>query len=209
MSHRIIVAVGVSNYRVKTMQTLSSNFIGDFKTGDNIVYNLKIAQRLYECNEIYEPKVFNKPIILINTSIIEALLYDFIKKINRLTVEGVNLPDDIVEQINDKKVDKFKEIIDQVEKHGLLTFDRLDLVPSLRELNQIRNRIHIQNDKNLLEADDEIAFSSERVVLSEQVLEIVVKDMANKHSRKSKHASGHVENICLPFGEHFVDQSIT
>ena len=54
------------------MQKINSDFMLDFKLGDNIAYNLKIAKKLYGLNEIENSKLLNKPIILINISIIEA-----------------------------------------------------------------------------------------------------------------------------------------
>jgi hypothetical protein len=188
------------------MQTISSKFILDFKLGDNIVYNLKIAKTLYDHKEICRNELLNKPIILINTSIIEAIMYDFIEKIKVLKNEGVNLPDLTINYINDlKKTDKFSLIIDQFEKHKIIYVKDFDLIKSLRELSTLRNRIHIQNERGKLEPDDEKAFSKTRMIISEKVLEIILKVLTEKYKRRNKSAVDYVEDFVLPFGEHFED----
>lgn len=182
------------------MQTINSNFILRFKLGDNVVYNLKIAKKLYECNEKCEDKLLNKPIILINVSIIEAIMHDFIEKIKILTIEGVNLPDVTINYIRDlQKTDKFQLLIDQFEKHNFVEVKGFNLIENLKKLSTIRNRIHIQNEKQKLERDDIDAFSKERLIISEKVLEIMMKVMSEKYPRNIEA----VDKFSLPFREHF------
>ena len=62
------------------METFSSGFIGNFKTGDNINYNLDILKLLYDCKkklEAQEATKLNKPIIIFFATIVEAVLEDF------------------------------------------------------------------------------------------------------------------------------------
>ena len=131
-------------------------------------------------------------------------MYDFIEKIKVLKREGINLPDLTIDYINDlKKTDKFSLIIDQFSKHEIIKVKNFDLIENLRELSTIRNRIHIQNVTSKLEADDKKAFSAERLIISEKVLEIIVKVMTEKYERRNKSAIEHVEDFCLPFREYF------
>ncbi|PIR74971.1 MAG: hypothetical protein CO030_05340 [Candidatus Magasanikbacteria bacterium CG_4_9_14_0_2_um_filter_42_11] len=47
---------------------IKSNFIGNFKNGDNIAYNLKVLDVLYKKYEIsnsYDQKLLSKPIIIL------------------------------------------------------------------------------------------------------------------------------------------------
>lgn len=64
------------------MFVVKSNFLCQFKVGDNINYNFGVLLVLYEqydllSNNEYKRKRLIKPIVVITVSIIEALLYDF------------------------------------------------------------------------------------------------------------------------------------
>ena len=65
-----------------------SSFIGHFKLGDNIQYDLKILNFLNSINE--EPLLLCKPKILLLTSIIESIIADLFEKIELNIREGVN-----------------------------------------------------------------------------------------------------------------------
>lgn len=72
---------------------IDSGFIGDFKLGDNICFNLGILKTLYALREAgtrQEKLHLQKPIILLNVSIIEAVLCDFHGRIQSFTKEGVS-----------------------------------------------------------------------------------------------------------------------
>jgi hypothetical protein len=72
--------------------TIKSNFIGNFKVGDNICFNLKILKTLYDCRlagNAEQRSHLRKPIIVLNVSIIEAVLYDFHDRVKTFTREGV------------------------------------------------------------------------------------------------------------------------
>lgn len=59
------------------MFTVNSGFIGEFKTGDNINYNLDCLKALYAAQNAASPseaRLLCKPITIILVSIIEALL---------------------------------------------------------------------------------------------------------------------------------------
>lgn len=186
------------------MVVINSNFIGKFKVGDNIVHNLKILGVLYSYyqSDPDNQKFLHKPIIVTIISVIEAVLYDFHLKARSFTREGIgSVSSSILDYIRSKKMDKLEHYIASAKKHDLFELADTDFYDALEELRKLRNRIHIQNEKGHFEPDEEEAFSSERMVQAEMVLEKTLKVMAENHSRgDSLH---HVENFVLPWGPHF------
>ena len=73
---------------------------------------------------------------------------------------------------------------------------------TLDTLRLLRNRIHIQNRSNKLDADEWNAFTQHGKVLGERALEWVAKTLATKHPRP-EHIHGHVPDFQCPWGEHF------
>ncbi len=184
------------------MVTYKSRFIGDFKLGDNIVFNLDILKCLYKYRTDGNPAQKNylqKPITLQNISIIEALIYDHHYKIKSLTKEGVNLPQETVDYVRSKQIGKFETLIASAEKQDFFDLKGTVFYEKLTELRMLRNRLHIQNTKKNLEPDDRHAFSEERMVLSEQVLEQVIKTFSTNHERPYDY----VRNFDLPWATHF------
>lgn len=59
---------------------IDAGFIGDFKLGDNINYNLKILKFLYDKDKEENSRLLNKPVTIVIISIIEGLLRDFFLK---------------------------------------------------------------------------------------------------------------------------------
>ena len=188
------------------MQTYQSDFIAKFKLGDNIVYNLKISNQLYAARnaaDAAEKLYFNKPIILQNVSITEALMYDFIYRMRRFTLEGVkSLPEQVLWHFKSKKIDKLYSYIEHFKKHSIFDNSDFNIYEALDELRRLRNRVHIQNEKHELEADDRKAFNNDRLILSEKCLELTVKVLSEKHSRP---IGGYVQSFTLPYAAHFSD----
>jgi hypothetical protein len=186
------------------MQTFNSDFIADFKLGDNIVYNLKVLSVLYDAmNQAGASKkyLFYKPITLLNVSIFEALMHDFIFRMKHFTVEGVaGIAEATLMHFRIKKLDKLELFIKHFEKNGILNDKEFEIYKKLDELRKLRNRIHIQNDKHELERDDRKAFNKERMKNSEMCLESVVDTLSKKHSRA---IGSHVNDFELPFASHF------
>lgn len=183
------------------MVVYESNFIGDFKLGDNVVFNLSILKSLYKYRVEGNPaqkRYLQKPITLLNISIIEALLYDFHFRIKSFTREGVGLPQKMIDAIRGKQIVEFEKYIASARKNDF--FDLKDTVfyDKLDELRKLRNRVHIQNTKNHFEKDDSQAFSEARMLLSEQALEQVIKTLAEKHPRNSEY----VQKFDLPWDSH-------
>ena len=94
------------------MFTVSSNFIGNFKTGDNIAYNLRLLRLLYaqySAGTEDEKALLRKPIIITLVSITEAMLHDLHMRVQSFTIEGVrNLANSIIGYIRGKKLEEFE-----------------------------------------------------------------------------------------------------
>jgi hypothetical protein len=188
------------------MFTVSSKSIGIFKTGDNINYNLRVLAILYtqyESASDDEKRLLCKPITILLISIIEAMLHDFHVRCNHFRWEGVaNVADDAMSYIRTKKIDKLSRYIQSAKRHDLLGDNEGHLYEHLELLNKLRNRIHIQNEYRDLEENEWSAFTPQRKLLAEQVLERVMKLMVQRHPRP-EHASGFVADFSLPWNEHF------
>ncbi|MDX3969273.1 MAG: hypothetical protein QHD01_22135 [Bradyrhizobium sp.] len=186
------------------MVTINSNFIGNFKLGDNICFNLAVLKTLYDCRAAGNAQQrlhLQKPIIVLNTSIIEAVLCDFHDRVRTFTREGVaNLAADVVAYIQGKQIDELEKYIASARKHDF--FDQRDsaFYDSLDELRKLRNRVHIQNKKGHFEPDDQVAFNAARLVLSERALEVVLRTMARKFPRPQHNF---VQPFELPWNAHF------
>jgi len=187
------------------MFNISANFIGDFKTGDNINYNfrlLAILYRHYEAAEEDEKRLLCKPIIIILVSIIEAVLHDFHMRIRVFTREGVkNLADSVISYVQGKELDELAKYIASAKKHDLFEAADVRFYDDLTELRKLRNRIHIQNAQSLRPADEEEAFSEAKMTLSERALEKVLKTMTSKYARGR--VSQYVSDFKCPWEAHF------
>lgn len=184
------------------MVTYESKFIGDFKLGDNIVFNLSIIKLLYKCrtegNETQKLHL-QKPITLLNISISEALLYDFHFRIKTFSREGIGLSKKMLDAIRGKQIDEFEKYIASARKNDFFDLKNTSFYDKLDELRKLRNRVHIQNTKNHFEKDDAQAFSEARMILSEQVLEQIIKTLEKKHPR----SNDYVQKFELPWDSHF------
>lgn len=163
-----------------------SQFIWTFKKGDNIIYNLNILWSLYDARKkaVY-PIFFNKPIIIINTSVIECILDDFVNRIKRRATDPLpNIDQKIISALKTLKLETFDHFITQIRKYNF--FDRGQrFYDGLDFLKKIRNRIHIQNKKGDLEQDEHRVFTDIRVRMSERILEIIMEKMITKFPRST------------------------
>ncbi len=181
--------------------------MGNFKIGDNIEHNLDILGLLYKYYENETPKnrnLLRKPILITIVSIIDAVLYDFFDRIITFTSEGVRgLDRAIVDDIRSKKnLDDLSKFIAVAKKHNL--FGNVEKVyEKLDELRKLRNRIHIQNDKNHFENNESDVFTEGRMKVAEIITELVVKFFSKTYSRdKSKHYNN---DFAFPWNEHLDD----
>lgn len=186
------------------MVTINSNFIGNFKLGDNICFNLKILTVLYDYRATANAQkrlLLRKPIILLNISIVEAVLHDLHGRIRTFTVEGVaNLSDSVISYVRGKTIDELEKYIASAKRHDLFDQDDESFYETLDDLRKLRNRVHIQNTKKHFEPNDQDAFSEGRLILSEQALELVMLAMARKFPRPNHNF---VEDFVLPWDPYF------
>lgn len=182
------------------MFSVSSCFIQTFKIGDNINHNLKIVRTLYELSEGDHSVrvILRKPIIVTLVSVAEAMLYDFISRIQ--SAERIaTLPANTVYALRDKKYKELTTLISGARKHDLFNtgdefYDQLD------ELRKLRNRVHIQNEKNHFERDEPHAFSAQRQRDAESVVEYVAKFLSINHPRATG-LHGYVNDLEFPWTE--------
>lgn len=102
---------------------IQSNFIGKFKTGDNINLNFFILEGLYKSYDEYEKlkhskdeyNIFIKPITIEILFILEAVIWDFIWRIQHFTVEGVaGINSKTLADIKRKKITDFRKCLEQI-----------------------------------------------------------------------------------------------
>lgn len=186
--------------------TINSSFIGNFKLGDNINHSLATLEALYAAMNAapdYKGSLFRKPITVLNISLIEAVLYDFHNRMRNFVREGVvNVKPEVLVYVRElRKIDELGVYIASARKHDFFDLKDTNFYDCLDELRKLRNRIHIQNTKNHFEPDDSIAFSNDRMVLSQQALEQVMRTMSAKYSRDKRF----VADFELPWDTHFPD----
>lgn len=185
---------------------IPASFIGDFKRGDNINYNLKVLKTLYDCHSTLEADkqpYLRKPMFLIIMSIIEAVLYDFDSRIRHFTREGVqNIPLNILNIIRGKKYDDLEKYIACSKSNNFFDTVYEQFYDDLHKLRKIRNRIHIQNSKNYLPRDESAAFTPNNLHLAECALEVVMRTMNKKYPRPNS-VQGCVEDFSIPWDSRY------
>lgn len=177
------------------MVIIYSNFIGNFDLGDRIVHNLNIQKALYHAKNNAswgEKSLLIKPIVLWNATILEAVLYDFINvRIKTHTREGIqNIDPNILSDIRKKRLDNLSKYIDIVWKYELLGKED-EISHDMQKLRKIQNRIHIQ------ERSEGGTFTRADLLLSEKILEWVLKYMRDHYARARRFK--HVDNFTLPW----------
>lgn len=185
------------------MIAIESKFIGDFKIGDNISYNLNVVEVLYDKfddSEADDRRLLCKPIVMLLASVTEAVLYDFHKRVKTFTIEGVkNLTVDAIDHIRLAKIDDFAKYIDSARKQKLFGDADSAFYGRMHDVRNLRNRIHIQNEKKYLPRDEFNAFTLEAKILAEQVAEKTLKVLASNFARDHDH----VAVFWLPWEAHF------
>lgn len=181
---------------IKTTE-ISSNFVGDFKVGDNLVFNADLLCKLAEANA---RSAFNKPIVVQVGAILEAALSQIIfraKNFNREGVPNISEPDRL--EIEGKQIDKFNSVIDVLKKYKVLDGLGPDVYGDLHKLRKYRNKVHIQEDIGIegVSRDDEVAFSNDirkwALALNAKVLKFLGEKLA-----RPEHLEGYVKPILVP-----------
>lgn len=183
------------------MFTVKSDFIGHFKIGDNINHNLDILSVLYrhfEEAEKKEKELLCKPIIIFLVSIADAIVYDLFWRVKAHTIEGVpKLTKKAKTGIILNKFDRFHSRLVFAKKNKIFGTSQ-DLYSHLEGLIKLRNRIHIQNEKNAYEANEIEAFTIKRKRIAETAVEKLMRLMTKKFKRK-KGARGYVRKFQCPW----------
>jgi len=189
--------------------SITPSFIDIFKIGDNINFNLEVLKVLYEgYRKLPDGQKLTKPIVIINISIVEAILYDFIenriKRANRTEI----LFSEILAAFQNKRFDKFEHYITQAQKYNLFDLKDTNLYEAMHILRKKRNRVHIQNSKWEDPRDERDIFDERSKILSERVLEKILDVMVSKYPRRAEY-HGYVKDFELPWEKHLVNQTIT
>ena len=142
-----------------TTEVIPSNFVGDFKVGDNLVLN---AALLCELAAVNDAGRFNKLIVVQLGSLVEAALAQIIYRAQNFSREGVPkiLEADRLE-IEGKKIEKFKSIIEVLRKYKVLDSLGNNIYDELDKLRKYRNKVHIQDDVEGLARDENVLFSDQ------------------------------------------------
>lgn len=149
-----------------------------FKKGDNIIYNLEIAWELYEAKaRSVDKRKYNKPITVILVSIIECILDDFTNRIRGHVNDTVpNISQSDIVMFRTKKYDKLEQYIAASKKLDLFN-QPASFYDSMDVLRKARNRIHVQNSKNQLAADEFNVFTDALLAKAQQAVEVVLATM--------------------------------
>ena len=185
--------------------TVPANFIDVFKIGDNINYNLRILSFLYQhygAATVLDRKYYIKPIVILNTSIAEALLYDFIENRIRRANPTELLFEDILAPLRLKKLDKFERYIAQAQKYDFFAAKDTNFYEAMHSLRKKRNRVHIQNSKHDEPHDELFVFKDTTKILSEKVLEKILNTLSVRYPRRLEYR-GFVSDFELPWDRHF------
>jgi len=119
------------------------------------------------------------------------------------TAEGVRgITASVLSYVRGKRIDKLEHYISSAKKHSLLGPPTEAIYDDLEQLRKLRNRVHIQNEKNDFEPNDSQAFSRDRQISAERTLERLMKVVSTNHPRAAGVGS-HVNDFQLPWNEHF------
>jgi len=181
---------------------IPTSFCGAFLLGDNVNENVETLTIIYNHQltlDVAGQRAMRKPIILLCASITEAFMYDLVYRIRYFTREGVaGIPDAIATYLRGVPNDDFSFVIDQCKKHEIIGKKNDPIYNDLRLMRDLRNRIHIQNVKNILEQREHNVFTRDRQLLSEKTTEYVLKYLEKNYSRTFDAVGG----VTLPWEPH-------
>ena len=167
---------------------VTGTFMWNFKKGDDIVYNYDVIWALYEARSAVvsqHAKVkLNKPIVVLLTAITECILDDFTNRTRQFVHERIqNITERQVLDFKTKKRDKLEHYIQAAKKHNILGATNNDIYDNLDHMRKMRNRVHIQNTKNVLDNDEYAVFTDTNRQLAEQSFEVVIGAMMTRFYR--------------------------
>ncbi len=182
-------------------------FIWNFKHGDNIMYNFEILSALYKASDnTTNRNILNKPITITIVSIVEAILIDFLARIDQAThhlpggvdretlekikveIEKKKKPETVEDKLGERiylrrKMYHYNEIIKILKKYEF--FGKKDdvIYEQLTRFGEMRNRVHIENYYQNFEEREHRVFTSQRLNKLEGVLSILWKKMLTDYKR--------------------------
>ncbi len=167
-----------SAQRDQLAEAITDTFMWSFKKGDNIIYNLEVVWELYEAKaRSVDKRKYNKPITVILVSIIECILDDFTNRIRGHVNDTVpNISQSDIVMFRTKKYDKLEQYIAASKKLDLFN-QPASFYDSMDVLRKARNRIHVQNSKNQLAADEFNVFTDALLAKAQQAVEVVLATM--------------------------------
>ena len=173
-------------------RSFETNFVYNFKRGDNIALNVQSLNKLWVLrNELptYEKWLLNKPVVLAIASIVEACLCEIFYRIRRHTVEGVpHLTAQQVKGVRSTARDNFSLYIKISRQNSLLGAPaKTDIYDRLEKFRELRNRVHIQNLDGHEPACERRAFSDTVVTEGEVLLETVFLFLSKNFPRKHRY----------------------
>lgn len=180
-----------------TFQNLPCNFVGDFKVGDNIVYNARILCRLIEKND---GASFNKMAVLQAGAIVEAALSEIIFRAQKFNREGVPTVSEADRaEIESDRLDTFYKVIKCMEKYKLLDHCKPNIYDELHQFRNYRNKIHIQGDLKVPNSPrDEQAIFSDALLKWALALCFEVLSFLNANLARPATVQGYVADLELP-----------
>jgi hypothetical protein len=184
------------------MFIVSSSFIASFAVGDNINLNLETLRLFYTLSAEDSSKgpLLRKPITVILVSIAEAMVYDFISRIQSREYVTTVSPETVA-ALRKKDFLKLTNLIKGAKKFDLFKAND-DFYEQLDELRKLRNRVHIQNERRHFERKEDVAFNVTRQRQAEVALEYIAKFLAAEHPRGTT-THGYVADFSFPWDEHW------
>ena len=187
-----------------------SHFVWSFKIGDNIVFNLRVLNKLYKNRDNDSLKysaLYNKPISILIVSVIEAVMIDLIGRIDEARNDLPKIDEDVIRKIKSliqkyKKKEKVKddlsgEIVLGTRRKNYQMRDTIEIFKdfslleplddsiysSLGAISRFRNRVHILNYFDNFETDESEVFTDKRVLMLEKILNDIILVMEEKYYR--------------------------
>lgn len=170
----------------KSFSDYSGVFFWDFKRMDNTNYNFEILETLCRVKKDNgDNSYFNKPIIITIVSIIECILYDFVRRVTEHRRELIpNLDQTAVDDTRGKILDQLEPLVAHIRKNNLLRASTGDSIyDDLDYLRRVRNRIHIQNYQQQLARDEHNIWTDSNIKMAGQTLERVCEVLCHVYPR--------------------------
>lgn len=199
---------GIDLDDLDTVREKLFKFVWSFRHGDNILYNFEVLSALYAARDSSKHKrIFNKPITIAMVSIIEAILIDFLARIDQATnhlpgnvdretldkikaeieskKQPVKVKDDIVGEqiIPRRRMYNYSQIVEVLEKYGLFGSKDEGMYERLRHFGDMRNRVHIENYHQNLESLESDVFTDKRLADLEGLLSQLWSKMTSDYVR--------------------------